>query len=106
MLTLQINVGRARVGRGKAWIEKSGIVERGEEAWDWLRHDERGRMVGKVIASVAVSVAMSFLATVVVRAVESRRAACAAADAEAHVEAGEVPGDVPALESPPPPAEA
>jgi len=106
MLTLQINVGRARVGRGKAWIEKSGIVERGEEAWDWLRRDERGRVVGLVIASVAVSVAVSVLATMLARLIEGRRAACAAAGAEAHVEAEEAPSGAPALESPPAPAEA
>jgi hypothetical protein len=106
MLTLQINVGRARVGRGKAWIEKSGIVERGEEAWDWLRHDERGRVVGLVIASVAMSVALSVLATIFARIIEGRRASGVAAEAEAHVEAEEAPGGPAALESPPAPAEA
>jgi len=106
MLTLQISVGRARVGRGKAWIEKSGIVERGEEAWDWLRHDERGRVVGLVIASVAVSVAVSMLATMLVRLIEGRRAACAEADAEAHVEAEEASGGGPESESATAPAEA
>jgi hypothetical protein len=106
MLTLQISVGRARVGRGKAWIQKSGIVERGEEAWGWLRHDERGRVVGLVIASVAVSVALSVLATMLVRLVEGRRSACAEADTEAPVEADETPGAAPAPESPTAPTEA
>lgn len=94
MLTLRISVDRARVGRGRDWIEQTGIIERGETAWEWLRRDERGRIVGLVIASVAMSIAMSILATVVVRAVESRRSAGApepeavpAGEAEAHVEA-------------------
>lgn len=111
MLTLRISVDRARVGRGKAWIEQSGLVERGETAWDWLRRDERGRIVGLVIASVAMSIAMSILATVVVRAVESRRSAGApapealpAGEAEAHVEAEAAPDDVPAVEAPAAPA--
>jgi hypothetical protein len=100
MLTLRISVDRARVGRGKAWIEQSGLVERGETAWSWLRHDERGRIVGLVVASIAMSIAMSLLATVVVRAVESRRSAgvpgqdeLPAGEAEAHVEAEAASGE-------------
>lgn len=96
MLTLRISVGRSRVDRGRVWIEKSGIIERGGEAWSWLRQDDRGRVVGLVVASVALSIALSVLATVLVRTVESRRGARAAEigpgdEGEAHVEAEAVP---------------
>ncbi len=106
MLTLQISVDRSRVDRGRAWIANSGIVERGETAWSWLRNDERGRIVGLVIASVAVSLTMSLLATALVRMVESRRAGGGApeVEAEAHVEAepepAAAPADAPDGESP------
>jgi hypothetical protein len=111
MLTLRISVDRARVGRGKVWIEESGIVERGQDAWSWLRQDERGRIVGLVVASVAMSIAVSLLATALVRMVEHRRAAGAAdvedaaAEAEAHVEAELAMSDAPAAEQAVEPAE-
>jgi hypothetical protein len=113
MLTLRISVDRDRVGRGKAWIRESGIVERGETAWDWLRRDERGRIVGLVVASVAVSITVSLLATALVRMVESRRSVAAAgfdeepagatvaapaAEPEGAVEVAAAPGEPPADE--------
>jgi hypothetical protein len=112
MLTLRISVDRARVGRGRAWIEESGIVERGQDAWSWLRRDERGRIVGLIVASVATSIAVSLLATALVRMIEHRRATGAAdvddpaAAAEAHVEAEPATTEAPAAEQAAEPAEA
>ena len=77
--------GKDMFGRGRSWIDDRKIVERGEGAWEWLRRDDRGRIVGLVLASVAVSIAMSLLATALVRIVESRRANGAAPVAEAPV---------------------
>jgi hypothetical protein len=104
MLAGWVGGGRAVIDHGRAWIGEKRVVERGAGALEWVRHDERGRVIGLVIASVALSIAVSVLVTVVVRVAECRRAACAAsADAEGDgaspkTEIEGRPGDGPAAE--------
>jgi hypothetical protein len=87
MLAPWIGGRRARAGRGPAWTRDRQLGERAEQAWNWLRHDERGRVIGLVLASVALSIAMSIVATAVARVVERRCASASAGGAEPTAEA-------------------